>query len=199
MSSELLPGWTQFARRIAGAGRLQSATYRELSWDRGALPQAVLIILLSSLASAAVFLVEGSVPSLSFDVNWERYPVTRESNAFAALVGAVLDGGWGLIAWAVQATMIWWLWNRFSVRRREWHMVAVPLGFANVPLVPFALLQLVPIIGGVLGSVGLLWTLVASFVAVREGLSIGWARAILLVFVSMGLLLPIPILISYLS
>jgi len=182
--------------RAAGALRLDGATYREVSLDPDALPQAIAIILLSSLASALVFLVTGSAPGLSVSVDWASYPVTRESDAAAALAGGVLDGGWGLIVWAVQASIIWVLWNRFGRERRPWRAVGAPLGFANVPLIVFAFLEAVPIVGSLLGAIGLVWVLVASIVAVRAGLGTGWGRAIVLLTISVAVLLPVSILIS---
>src|SRR5687767_11735112 len=93
-------GWDSFGRRMLGAFRLNGDTYRELSTSPTALPQAVAVILLGSLASAIVYLVDGDSPSLGVNVDWERYPVMRESDVVAALAGAVLDAGWGLLIWA---------------------------------------------------------------------------------------------------
>ena len=148
-------------------------------------------MLLSSLVSAIAFLVNGSAPSLSVDVDWGRYPITRESDVVAALAGGVLDGAWGLIIWALQAAIIWLLWNRFARNPRSWRAIAAPLGFANAPLIFFAALEIVPVIGGVLSVIGLLWTLVASVVAVRAALATGWGRALLLLALSVLFLLPL--------
>lgn len=188
--------WTSFGRRVIGAMRLDGATYREVSRDSGALPQAIAVILLSSLASAIVFLIDQSSPGLSVDVDWGSYPITRESNVAAALAGGMLDASWGLIIWAGQAAIIWFLWNRFAARQRSFSEIAAPLGFANAPLIVFALLELVPVVGGGLGVVGLLWTLIASVVAVREALDIGWGRAVLLLAISVVILLPLSVMLS---
>jgi hypothetical protein len=193
------PEWYAFGRRIIGAIRLDGATYRELSRDPAALASAIAVILLSSLASAFVFLVHGDAPSLSVDVDWGGYPVTRQSNVAAALAGAVLDGGWGLLIWAAQAAVVWFLWNRWLGKRRPrtWRAIAAPLGFANAPLIVFALLELVPVIGSALGGIGLIWTIVTSLVAIRESLTIGWARALLLLVLSVVVLLPLPLMLSW--
>ena len=189
-------GWPAFGRRLTGASRLKGATYREVARDSEAWSQAIAVILLSSLASAIVFLIDGDSPGLSVDVEWGSYPITRESNAAAALAGGILDGSWGLIVWALQAAVIWFLWNRFSGRQRSWRSIAAPLGFANAPLIIFALLELVPAVGEALGVVGLLWTLVASVVAVKECLDTGWGRAVLLLVISVLILLPLSVAFS---
>lgn len=199
MKRSASPGWSAFGPRLVGALRLHGATFREIGSDPGALPQAIAVILLGSLASAMVFLIRGSAPGLSIDVDWGSYPITRESNAIAALAGGILDGGWGLLIWAAQAAIIWLLWNRFASRRRAWHEIAAPLGFANAPLIVFGLLEAVPVIGGGLGVLGLLWTLIASVVAVRESLDTGWGRAIGLLAVSLAILLPLSVAISIVS
>ncbi len=199
MNQPLSFGWDGFGRRLLGALRLNGDTFRELSFVPNALPQAIAVILLGSLASAIVYLVDGDSPSLSVDVNWNSYPVTRESDVLAALAGAVLDAGWGLMIWAVQAAIIYFLWNRFSRNRRTWRSIAAPLGFASAPLIVFALLELVPTVGSALALIGLLWTFVASVAAIRASLSTGWGRAVVLLLVSTVALFPIPLVISWLS
>lgn len=194
--------WHSFGRRVLGALRLNGDTYRELASSPAALPQAVAVILLGSLASAVVYLVNGTSPGLSIDVDWGRYPITRASNAVAALAGAVLDAGWGLLIWAAQATIVWFLWNRLNRERRgskRWSAIATPLGFANVPLILFAVLELVPLIGAAFGVLGLFWVLVASVVAIRESLATGWGRAIGYLAVSTVLLLPFSLALSRLT
>lgn len=199
MSAGTSTGWTSFGRRVLGAMRFDGSVYREVSRDPGALSQAVAVILLSSLASAIVFLIDQSSPGLSVDVDWGSYPVTRESTSAAALAGGILDGSWGLITWAAQAGIVWLVWNRFSRSRRTFAEVATPLGFANAPLIAFALLELVPVIGRGLGVIGLLWTLAASVVAVRAGLETGWGRAVLLLTLSVLVLLPLSVALSALT
>jgi hypothetical protein len=191
--------WESFGRRMLGALRLSGDTYRELSTSPSALPQAVAVILLGSLASGIVYLVDGDSPSLSVNVDWERYPVTRESDVVAALAGAVLDAGWGLLIWAAQAAIIWFVWNRFSRRQRTWQSIAAPLGFASVPLIVFGLLELVPAIGSVLGAIGLFFTIVTSLVAIRSSLEIGWGRALLLLVLSVVALLPLSVALTWLT
>lgn len=146
--------------------------------------------------SAVVFLVNGSSPGLNVDVDWGSYPITRENNVAAALAGGILDGSWGLIVWAIQAAIIWLLWNRFSSHPRSWRAIAAPMGFANAPLIVFALLEVIPVIGGVLGVIGLLWVFIASVVALRAALDTGWGWAIVVLAVSVFVLLPLSIAVS---
>ncbi len=61
--------WSSLGRRMIGALRLDGATYREVAHDPGALAQSVAVILLGSVASAIVFLIDGDTPGLSNDVD----------------------------------------------------------------------------------------------------------------------------------
>ncbi len=192
-------GWERFGQRVLGAIRLRSDIYREVAVAPSGLAQSIAVILLGSLASAIVYLVDGDPPGLGADVDWGAYPVTRESNTVAALAGAVLDAGWGLFIWVAQAAIIWFLWNRFTGRPRSWATIAAPLGFASAPLIVFGLLEFVPGIGGVLVAIGLFWTLIASVVAIRASLATGWGRAILLLLFSTVVLLPFPLLLNWLN
>lgn len=191
--------WNRFGQRFAGALRLRQSTYREVAFDPSARMQAVAVILLGSLVSALVYLLRGDAPGLSIDLDWTRYPVTRQSTAVAALAGGMLDALWGLIVWAIQSTVIWWLWNRFAARAVGWWRVAAPLGFASAPVVVAVLLELVPAAGTILGAIGLLWAVIAGIVAVRASLDIGWPRAIILLLASVVPLLPVSYLLSRLS
>jgi hypothetical protein len=201
MNQSFSLSWQDFGRRVIGATRLDGETYREVSRDPTALAQAVAVILLSSLASAIVFLIDGEAPSLSVEVDWAGYPVARESNLVAALAGAILDASWGVLIWAAQTAVVWFLWNRWLGRRqpRTWRAIAAPLGFANAPLIAFALLELVPVIGSVLAGLGLLWTIVTSLVAIRASLSTGWGRALLLLVLSVTVLLPLSFALSWVT
>lgn len=199
MVRQMTAGWHSFGWRVLGVLRLKGETFRELAHSPTALPQAVAVILLGSMASAIVYLIDGDSPGLSVDVNWERYPVARESDLVAALAGAVLDAGWGLLIWAAQAAIVWFLWNHFSHRQRTWPSIAAPLGFASAPLIVFALLELVPAIGGMLAVVGLIWTFAASVAAIRASLGTGWGRALLLIALSVVALAPLSIAITWLT
>lgn len=196
MKQQAAVGWQSFDQRLLGSLRLSGETFREIARSRDALPQAAAVILLGSLASAAAYLIGGESPSLGFDVDWGSYPITRESNLAAAVAGAVLDAGWGLLIWAAQAALIWLVWNHFSDRTRSWRAIAAPLGFASAPLIVFALLEIVPVVGGLLAFVGLAWTTVASVAALRATLLVGWLRAFLLLVISMVVLLPISLLVT---
>lgn len=179
--------------------RLRGETFREVANSPSGIGQAIAVILLGSLASAIVYLIDGDSPGLTFDVDWGGYPITRESDVLAALAGAALDAGWGVMIWAAQAAIIWLLWNRFSSRPRSWRQIAAPLGFASAPLIVFGVLELVPAIGGLLAAIGLLWTLIASVVALRAVLTIGWVRAFLLLMSSVIVLLPLSFLVNRVS
>ncbi|MCA9859195.1 MAG: hypothetical protein KC438_05700 [Thermomicrobiales bacterium] len=188
--------WESFGRRFVGALRLNRDLFREVSRAPTALSQAIAVILLASLASALVFLIRGEARGLSVVVVWERYPITRESNVAAAVAGGILDACWGLIIWAIQAAIIWLIWNRFGSHPMPSVAIATPLGFANAPLVVSSALEVIPIAGGLMAAIGLIWVIAASLVAIRAVLDVGWRRAVVLFVISTGLLVPLSILLD---
>jgi hypothetical protein len=191
-----MSGWGSFGRRVLGALRLRGDTYRELAHSPAALTQAVAVILLASLASGLVYLIDDSASSLGVDVDWENDSLVGDSRAVAALFGTVLDAGWGIFVWAAQSAIVLLIWNRFSSRPRVWRSIAVPLGFANAPLIIFAFLELLPVVGGSIAVVGLSWTAIASILALRTALDTGWIRATILLVVTSLLFLPVSMVLS---
>lgn len=191
-----MSGWGSFGRRVLGALRLRGDTYRELAHSPAALTQAVAVILLASLASGLVYLIDDSASSLGVDVDWENDSLVGDSRAVAALFGTVLDAGWGIFVWAAQSAIVLLIWNRFSSRPRVWRSIAVPLGFANAPLIIFAFLELLPVVGGSIAVVGLSWTAIASILALRTALDTGWIRATILLVDTSLLFLPVSMVLS---
>ena len=196
MSAGISTNWAAFGRRIIGAMRLNGATYREASRDPDALPQAMAVILLSSLASAIVFLIDKTSPGLSVDVDWGSYPITRESNAAAALAGGILDGSWGLHLGAAGGDHL----VSLEPVRQPAAAISGDRGAAGIRQCPFDLLRIARAHScgrrAVWGAVGLFWALVASVVALRSGLETGWGRATLLLVISVVILLPLSVMLS---
>jgi Yip1 domain len=176
---------TSFARRIIGAARLETDIYEEIEADRTAMGQALTVVLLSSIAAGI-----GS----GGRTGW-------------AVLGFVVNG-------AVFAVMTWGAWSylTFEIGSR---ILATPetrtdrgellrtLGFATAPgfIQVFGLLPgaMVPVF-----TIAILWTLVASIVAVRQALDFtSTARAVavcalslllsLAVALTLGMLLASPV------
>ena len=141
-----------FVRRLVGASMLDAATYEDVESDRGATLQALAVVVLASLAAGVGARgASGARPALEF-----------------FLVGTVLS----LATWAAFAALTLqvgtWLLPDPRTRVDAGELLRT-LGFAAAP----GLLQVFAIFSGMtmpIFTVAVVWTLVASVVAVRQAL-----------------------------
>jgi hypothetical protein len=170
---------TSFSRRLVGAAMLNPAIYEEIEADRGALAQAVAVVLLSSVAAGL------------------------GSRGFGASrpVDVVFFAGIALLAWLAWAMLTYQLGIRVlpeSQTRADAGQLLRTTGFASAPGL-FRILGLVPALAAPVFILTALWMLLAMIVAVRHALDytgtgraiavcvIGWSVALALA-VALGLL-----------
>lgn len=137
-----------FPQRFAGALRLDVSTYEEVEADRSALPQALAVVVIVSLASGVAFLGVGGAGVL-----------------IRSTVGA-------LLFWFVWAGLTWFIGTHLlpaPETSSSWGELLRTLGFASAPGV-FNLLALIPMAGFVIAYLVDVWMLVAMVVAVRQAL-----------------------------
>lgn len=140
--------WPLF-QRMLGAALLSATTYREVRQDRGAIGQALLVVLIASIAAG---------------IGGLRAGVT------GLIVGIVAS----LIGWAIYAVVVYWLGTSFFRGRRtpdSWGGLVRTLGFASSPRI-LLFLGFIPVFGVVVGVVVLVWTLVTTIVAIQEALGL---------------------------
>lgn len=160
--------------RMLGAALLKAETYEDVEADRGALPQALLIVIAVSIVGAV-----GNVLSPDADV---------VNGVIRGVVGGVvLWALWALLTWIVGATIF-----RTATTQADWGQLARGTGFAQTPglLNVFAFL---PVVGGLVGFVVFFWRFAAMVVAVRQCLDYTstW-RAFFVILIS-----AIPVFILY--
>lgn len=135
--------------RMLGAAMLRAETYEEVEEDRGALPQALAIVIAVSIVGAV-----GNVLGSDADV----------------VQGVVLGVTQGVVSWACWALMTWVVGStilRTATTQADWGQLARGTGFAQTPglLNVFAFL---PVVGGLIPLVVFLWRFAAMVVAVRQ-------------------------------
>jgi hypothetical protein len=155
---------------MAGAARLDAATYEEVEAEKSATWQAILIAIVSSLAITVG--------------DWHP----GDTDLWPRLLGALL--GW--ITWLF---FIWFVGVRLVPEpetQSDLGELVRTTGFGLTPGL-FRVLGLLPLVGWLLVIVAWLWTLAASVVAVRQALDyrstrraifvcvIGFATQILLI------------------
>jgi len=106
--------------------------------------------------------------------------------AICAAIGALGDGGAGVIGRPIGALISWIIWSgvTFLIGTRlfdgtaTWGELLRTIGFAQAPGVLY-LAGVVPILGGLVGAAAGLWMLVAGVIAIRQALDFSTGKAIL--------------------
>lgn len=139
---------TPFTQRMLGAARLEARIYEEVEHDRGALPQALAVVLLSAVAA-------GIAASAS----------SGAGGFVMAIIGSV--GGWLIWSW-----LSFFIGTRFLPEpqtRADWGELLRTTGFAAAPGV-LRIFAVAPILRWMISAVVALWLLAAFVVAVRQAL-----------------------------
>jgi hypothetical protein len=169
--------------RIVRAAKLDVHLYEEVEADRGALGQAALVVVLSSLAAGVGGAAEGGIPGLLV-------------LALAALAG-----------WFIWAWLIWIIGMKLLPEPQtsaDTGEMMRTLGFAASPgLIRF--LGVIPALAVIVNIIAGIWMLVATIIAVRQALDyrstwravgvclVGWIVQILVlavVFAALGVGVP---------
>jgi len=175
---------TTFTQRLLGASRLDAAIYEEVEADRGAIGQATLVVLLSSVAAGI-----GSVQAGPFHVR-------------GILVGTL----GGFAAWMSWAALTYLIGTRFMPEPQTRSNVGEllrTLAFASTPGV-LRVVGAIPPLRWAAFAVTSVWMLVAMVVAVRQALDftstartigvcvLGWALSLTVATV-IGMLFTTPV------
>ena len=143
---------TVFVRRLAGAVMLDPATYEDVEADRGAMIQAIGVVLLASLAAGiGARGASGVRPAFAFFVS-------------GAIVSLTLWAAFAALTYQIGA----WILPHPDTRVDPGELLRT-LGFAAAP----GLVQVFAIFSGLtipIFGIAIAWTLTASVVAVRQAL-----------------------------
>jgi len=158
---------SSFIDRMVGAARLDPQVYEEVEHDESATRQAMLVVVLGSLAAG--------IGSLTGGVD-----------AFA--IGLVF----AIVGWGAYAFIAYWVGtNIFKGPQTSatWGQLLRTLGFASSPRVLLVLL-VVPVLGLFVALGVFVWTLFTTVIAIRQALDFDTGRAVATAVVSLiGLVL----------
>lgn len=138
----------QLIQRMIGASMLDTNIYEEVENDESATKQAMLVVAIVALATGIGNLGSGGIGGL--------------------FIGIAV----GIVGWAI------WAWITYFVGTKilptpdthaNWGQLARALGFAQSPGV-FMVFGIIPVIGGLVTFLVLIWRLVAMVVAIRQAL-----------------------------
>ncbi len=151
-----------FGQRLINAAKLDVATFEEVEADTLAMPQAMAVVVLASIAAGIG---------------------TNESFSIGELIG---DSIGALLGWFVWALLTYLIGTKLLAQpqtKADLGQMLRTIGFAAAPGT-FRVLGVVPVVGGLIVLAASLWMLAAMVVAVRQALdytSTGRAVAVCLV------------------
>ncbi len=139
--------------RMLGAAKLDVHVYEEVEADADATSQAALVVGIVAVASA---------------------------------IGGAGGGGAGVVAGLLVAFLGWLLWSGVTYLIGDkllggtatWGELLRTLGFAQSPGVLYVL-AVIPIVGGLVRLLVMVWLLVAGIVAIRQALDFSTGKAVL--------------------
>ena len=139
--------------RMLGAARLSVDTYEDVEKDSGATKQALLVVIIVTIASIVGQLLGGG----------EHVGVV-EALAVGIIRGVASWAIWALVIWIVGTTIL-----RTAETEADWGQLARGTGFAQTPGI-LNVLFFIPVVGGLISLVTFFWTFVAMVIAVRQSL-----------------------------
>ncbi len=139
-------------QRILGVLKLDVATFESIEADSGATSQAAIIVAIVALLSGI-----GSGISASM----------RDANIIVAFFSTLV---WAFIGWGLWSWVTWFVGTKmFNGKATVDEMLRV-IGFSYSP----QFLSVIPCVGGIIGGI---WSLIAGFIAVRQGLDLDNTKA----------------------
>ena len=148
--------------RMIRAARLDTSLYEEVEHDQSATSQAMQVVLIVALASGI-----GSALWKLLTLN----PI----DAVTGLVGGILAAVLGWLAWALVTYIIG---AKLLGGTATYGEMLRTLGFAQSPNV-LLIFSAIPLLGGLLRFVLLIWVLLAGLIAIRQALDVGTGKAII--------------------
>lgn len=146
---------------IIGVFKLDPMTFERIEKDSTQTGPAALIVILVSILAGLGNAVFNSFSDRPF---------------FTGLIGGIIAV---LLGWVLWSALTWFIGTRLFNGQADLGEMLRVIGFAYAPQV----LSIIPCIGGI---IGLIWTLAAGFVAIRQGLDLDNTKT--LITIGVGLL-----------
>jgi hypothetical protein len=151
-----------FWNRVIGVFRLNPMVFEEIELDENATSQAALVVLVVALVSGA-----GGLLSAALTGN-------------ASILSFLSALAWAFLGWLVWSGVSYFVGTSLFGGKATFSEMLRVIGFAYAPQV----LAIIPCVGFL---IGLVWSLMAGFIAVRQGLDVDDVRAFLTVLIGMAI------------
>ena len=139
--------------RMLGAARLNVDTYEEVEKDGGATIQALLVVILVTIAS-----IVGELLGSGEDVDVVRAMI------FGIVFGVVSWAVWALATWIIGSTIL-----KTEDTEADWGQLARCTGFAQTPRI-LSVFSFIPVVGVLILLATSVWSFACMIVAVRQSL-----------------------------
>jgi hypothetical protein len=148
-----------FVNRILGVFKLDAGTFEAVEHDRSATSQAALIVLLVALLSGG-----GSALGA----------VLTDSSALSSFFSSLVLT---FVGWILVSVITYFVGTTFFKGQATIDEMLRVIGFAFAP----QLLSIIPCVGWPIGAI---WSLIASFIAIRQGLDLDDARTLFTILIA---------------
>ena len=143
-----------FLQRIIGVLKLDVNTYEEIEADQTATSQAAIVVAIVAIIGGLFAGLASSIGDGSFLGGFIRQLLTA------------------FIGWFIWSYVTYWVGTSFFKGKSTPQEMLRVLGFAQAP----AILAVIPVCGAFIGWI---WTLICSFIAIRQGLDLDNTKALL--------------------
>ncbi|MFZ2097158.1 MAG: YIP1 family protein [Anaerolineales bacterium] len=144
--------------RIVGVFKLNVPTFEEIEHNTSlTLPAALIVILVSLISGVGNGLFNGF----------------RDKSFASGFFGSVISV---IVGWIIWSIVTWFVGTRLFKGQADLGEMLRVIGFAYLPMV----LSIIPCLGGI---IGIIWTIAAGFIAIRQGLDLDNTKAFLTVVV----------------
>lgn len=148
--------------RMIRAARLDVSLYEEVEHDLSATQQALTVVLIVAIANALGGAIGGVVGQ----------------GGGALILGGILFGLiTAIVGWVLMSYVMWYIGTNFFKGTATPGEMLRTIGFAQTPRI-LGIVIFIPCLGPLVALAGGIWTIVASVIAIRQGLNIDTANAI---------------------
>jgi hypothetical protein len=150
--------------RILGVFKLDVPTFEAIEHDESATSQAAIVVALVALLSG---IGSGLAATMA------------EGNFLTSFISTII---WAFVGWFLWAAVSYFVGTSFFGGKATLGEMLRVLGFAQAP----QLLAIIPCLGGIIGAI---WSLIAGFIAIRQGLDLDNTKAFFTALIGFGVLI----------
>jgi len=144
--------------RIKGVFKLDVPTFEEIEHDTNATSQAAIIVAIVAFLSAI-----GSGLMAAYN----------QTGFLGSFIGTLI---WTFVGWFLWALVSWFVGTKFFGGQATIDEMLRVIGFSYSP----QFLAVIPCVGGIIGGI---WSLIAGFIGVRQGLDLDNTKAFLTILI----------------